>query len=61
MNRKDAEADDDSGAVAKGVDRRAVWKVAVTVKEKIKEWVNPTENFVCVGSVTIFASDVIFI
>ena len=42
----DAEADDDSGAVAKGVDGRAVWKAAVTAKEKIKEWVNPTENFV---------------
>ena len=42
----DAEADDDSGAVAKGVDGRAVRKAAVIAKEKIKEWVNPTENFV---------------
>ena len=44
---------DDSKVVTGNVGGRTVQQASLMAKNKMKAWLNPTSNFVCVGSVTI--------
>ena len=51
---------DDSKVVTGNVGGRTVQQASLMAKNKIKPWLNPTNNFVCVGSVAIaIANDII--
>ena len=57
-NNEDDTVDEELGSsttdtTSDNVMRRPIRQATLMAKEKMKEWLNPSENFICVGSVAI--------